>query len=56
MSFYSFILNGNKTDRTVEPTKENRLELEPWQIKQAIVNKMLLQGSDIQSMTGEQDF
>jgi hypothetical protein len=55
MSFYSFRLHGNTNDTTVEPTKENKLELEPWQIKQATVNKILLQGSDIQSITGEQE-
>jgi hypothetical protein len=50
VSFYSFVLNLHKKGNRivwVKPTRANRLEL------QRIANKILVQGSDVQSMNGQ---
>jgi hypothetical protein len=54
LSFYSLLLDRKKDQNSIEPTLEtSRLELQPWQMRKRIANKILVKGSDVQSMNGK---
>jgi len=53
ISFYSYLLDWKKDQNSIKATLENRLELQPWQMRKRIANKILVKGSDVQSMNGK---
>jgi hypothetical protein len=53
VSFYSFALDWKKDENSIKPSRDNRLQLQPWQMRQKIAKKILVQGSDVQSMNGK---
>jgi hypothetical protein len=56
VSLYSSALNwkNSKKDRgSVKSTRSGVLELQPWQMRQRIANRILVKGSDVQSINGK---
>jgi hypothetical protein len=53
ISSYSFALEWKKDVDRIKPSRDNMLELQPWQMRQRIANKILVKGSDVQSINGK---